>query len=218
MGSLGLRNLNEDMDKLIKSLESLGLLREEPVKEAFLHNDRREFVPSELKEFAYDDTALPIAGGQTISQPYTVAFMIELLAPFAGQKILDIGLGSGWTTGILARITGDGGKVYAMEINSELYEFGKANLEKFGYKNIQLFNRSGARGLPAYAPFDRILVSATASHVPEALKLQLAPGGRLVLPIGPVFGSSIFVVEKLRDGSFLEKSFPGFAFVPLDMK
>ncbi len=198
----------------MEKLQKEGVLLTPAIVQAFLANDRWAYVPSEFALEAYVDAPLPIGGGQTISQPYTVAFMMELLAPRAGQKILDVGFGSGWTTGILAQIVGTAGKVYGLEIQPHVYDLGKANLGKFAYPNIELYNQSGWEGLPEAAPFDRILVSAAASKVPEALKEQLRDRGTMVIPVGPGAFCTIKVLQKSGQ-KFAEQDYPGFAFVPL---
>ncbi len=194
-----------------------GVLKTPKIIEAFLATDRKFFVPPKAMETeAYLDAPQPIGEGQTISQPFTVAFMIELLAPLGGQKILDIGFGSGWTTAILAHIVGEEGKVYGLEIVPKIYEFGKNNLAKFDYKNITLLNQSGWDEVPEAPPFDRILVSAAVvEKIPQALQAELVIGGKMVIPVGPGFGCSIQLLEKTSDKELeLIKDYPGFAFVP----
>ena len=203
------------MNRLVKHLQKIGVLKTPWIIAAFLKNDRVLFVPINLKEDAYLDMPLPIGRNQTISQPYTVAFMMELLSPAPGQKILDIGFGSGWTTGILASIVGERGRVWGLEIDAEIYEFGRGNLLKSEYTNLKLLNQSGWDGLVDYAPFDRILVSAAApKRVPAALKEQLSLGGRLVIPVAGDFGQSIQVWRKIDKNKFEKADYPGFAFVP----
>ncbi len=204
------------MKALVDKLVQEGALKTQRIIEAFLANDRKFFVPQEFMDEAYADAPLPIGEGQTISQPYTVAFMLELLEPQEGQKILDIGFGSGWTTAILAHIAGRKGKVFGVEVVPEIYEFGQKNLAKFDYKNIKLYNRSGWEGLPSEAPFDRILVSAAAvEKVPQALKDELKLGGRMVIPVGPTFNCSVELLEKVSEDEVkLVADYSGFAFVP----
>jgi protein-L-isoaspartate(D-aspartate) O-methyltransferase len=203
------------MDELVKDLIAEGVLKTKRIIEAFLACDRKDFVPEELVADAYVDAPLPIGRGQTISQPYTVAFMIEFLDPKADQKILDIGFGSGWTAAILSQIVGRKGRVYALEIVPEVYEFGKANLQKLVYENVKLYNRSGWDGLPEESPFDRILVSAAAPEIPQELKKQLAVGGKMVIPVGSQFGCAINLLTKEAEDEFQIQEYPGFAFVPL---
>ncbi len=220
------------MKDLVEKLIREGVLKTPEIIAAFLQNDRKLFVPEDLAAEAYVDAPLPIGQGQTISQPYTVAFMIELLDPRPGQKILDIGFGSGWTSAILASIVGEEGRVYGFEIVAELYEFGAANLTKrfargqtqtkrrltrtsLEIDNIMLYNRSGWEGLPDEAPFDRILVSAAAPGIPESLKDQLAVGGRMVIPVGSQMYCTVKLLKKNAANDFEEQDYPGFAFVPL---
>jgi protein-L-isoaspartate(D-aspartate) O-methyltransferase len=205
-----MRELTED---LVKS----GYLKSERIIKTFEKTDRIDFVPDEMKPMAYENSALPIGYGQTISQPLTVAFMFELLDPKPGQKILDVGSGSGWTTAMLSAIAGIKGKVIALERIRELVEFGKNNAAKYNYikKGIAEFHLAGRElGFPQEAPYDRILVSAAALEIPDDLKRQLKIGGKMVIPVG----SSIFYVERKSEDEFSEKEYPGFAFVPLITK
>lgn len=167
------------MNKLINNLIKDGYLKSDLIIDAFSKISRIEFVPRELESQANVDIALPIGYGQTISQPLTVAFMLELLDPQRGQKILDIGSGSGWTAALLSEIVGETGKVIAIERIKELVEFGKKNIEKFSYikKGIaEVHYSDGSCGYPKESPYDRILVSASSPKVPEPLKDQLKMG------------------------------------------
>lgn len=204
-------------EDLILVLMREGYLKTSLIIEAFGAIDRKDFVPDEIKDEAYFDGALPIDYGQTISQPLVVAFMLELLAPEPGEKILDIGSGSGWTSTLLAYIVSKkpGGKVFAIERIPELKEFGEKNCAKYNFveKGIAAFSaEDGSKGLLKEAPFDRILAGASASRdIPDAWREELKIGGRIVAPIG----NSIFLFEKKSATEFEEKEFPGFAFVPL---
>lgn len=204
-----------DYQGLISELVQEKVLTDPKVIQAFLANDRQAFVPEDFVSEAYVDAPLAIGAEQTISQPWTVAFMIELLDPRPGQKILDVGFGSGWTTAILASLVGEQGKVYGLEIVPEVFELGQNNLRKFSYKNIELLLQSGWEGLPTKAPFDRILVSAVAPKVPEKLLEQLAIRGRMVIPVGESFSSTVKLIGKISPDKFSEEDYPGFAFVPL---
>jgi protein-L-isoaspartate(D-aspartate) O-methyltransferase len=202
------------MSKLVNDLIRKGYLKNDLIIDAFSEINRLEFVPEELESEAEADIALPIGYGQTISQPLTVAIMFELLDPSCGQKILDIGSGSGWTSALLAYIVGKQGKVIAMERSGELCEFGKNNADKYGYvkNNILEFHcADGSKGFPEEAPFDRILVSAAAEYVPNELKGQLKTGGKMVIPII----NSIWYLEKKGENEFEKEEYPGFSFVPL---
>ena len=199
---------------LINSLIQEEWLKSPRIIEAFRKIQRVDFLPEEIKNLAELNEALPIGFGQTISQPLVVAFMLELLAPQPGEKILDIGSGSGWTSALLGEIVGDGGRVIALEIIPELKEFGKKNTAKYNFiekKIVSFVSADGSKGLKKEAPFDKILASASAEKLPKAWKEQLKIRGRIVTPIG----SSIWLFIKKNETEFEEKEYPGFAFVPL---
>jgi protein-L-isoaspartate(D-aspartate) O-methyltransferase len=199
--------------ELVSYLKELKVLKNKEIIDAFLKIDRKDFVKEEYKDQSYFDAPLPTLMGQTISQPYVVAFMIELLEPKKGAKILDIGFGSGWTTSLLAEIVGENGKVYGIEIIPEVFEFGKNNIEKYNFIQkglVELFLKDGSKGLIEKAPFDRILVSAAAKKISENLIFQLNNGGILVIPDF----NGIWKFKKINDK--IEKEyFDGFVFVPL---
>jgi len=185
------------------------------LNKAFAQIKREDFVPPELKSIAGVDEALPIGEGQTISQPFTVRFMLEKLRPKAGDKILDIGSGSGWTCALSAHIVGAKGKIIGIEILPALAEFGKKNIAKYTYINkgiVEMICANGANGYKKEAPYDGILVSASLrdKQLPPAWKEQLKIGGRIVVPIQ----NSIWVFTKENEITFREKEYPGFVFVP----
>lgn len=200
---------------LIDSLIKQGWLKTERIIKAFRKIKRIDFLPDDMKNLAEVNEALPIGQSQTISQPLVVAFMIEQLQPQAGDKILDVGAGSGWTTSLLAEIVGDKGKVIALEIVPELKEFGENNVAKYNFieKNrVKFVLADGSKGYAIEAPFDKILCSASAQDkVPLAWQEQLKIGGRIVTPIG----SSIWLFLKQSAKEFEKIEYPGFAFVPL---
>jgi protein-L-isoaspartate(D-aspartate) O-methyltransferase len=201
------------MKNLVKELISSGYLKTPRLIEAFQKIDRKDFVPDEYKDKAYVNSALPIGHGQTISQPLTVAFMLELLRPEEGNRILEVGSGSGWQTALLASAVGDAGRVFAVELIPELCSWGKKNVLKYDFikKNVvKFFCFNASNGLPEEAPFDRIISAAAAEEVPRAWKEQLKTGGRLVLPIK----DAIHLFVKKSEDRFEERIFPGFAFVP----
>ena len=203
------------IDLLIKE----GWLKNPEIIKAFKKIKRKDFLPEDLKNLSELNQALPIGFDQTISQPLVVAFMLEKLNPKKGEKILDIGSGSGWTTALLSEIVGGKGKIIAIELIKELMEFGRSNVEKYGFvsKGIaSFFCADGSKGFKKEAPFDKILCSAAAQkEIPLSLKKQLKREGRIVIPIN----SSIWLfVKKFSAGgkdSFEEIEFPGFSFVPL---
>jgi len=197
--------------ELIKDLLNERVLQNPRVLRAFKEINRKDFVPADLKNMAYENHPLTLESGQTISQPYTVAFMLDLLEAGPGQKVLDVGFGSGWTTALLSKIVGSKGKIFGLELLPEIYNFGRNNLQKYKLKNIKLFLGSGWDGLPDFAPFERILVSASASKIPQALKDQLKVGGRLVMPLA----DKITVLDKIGEDNFKTKDHWGFVFVPL---
>jgi protein-L-isoaspartate(D-aspartate) O-methyltransferase len=202
------------MSKLVNGLIKRGYLKSDLVIDAFSEISRMEFVPRELELEAEEDVSLPIGFGQTISQPLVVAFMFELLEPQRGQKILDVGSGSGWTTALLSYIVGSSGEVIGLERIKELKEFGEQNADKYNFvkKGIaQFYDIDGSKGFPQEAPFDRILVSAVSFEIPLALKEQLKIGGKLVMPVR----NSIVYLEKRGEDDFYRQEFPGFYFVPL---
>lgn len=199
---------------LIDNLIAEGWLKTPRIIEAFRKIKRVDFLPKGMENLAELNEALPIGYGQTISQPLVVAFMMEQLEPKEGDKILDIGSGSGWTTALLGEIVGEQGKVIAIEIIPELMEFGKRNVEKYNFlkKGCVLFIcADGSKGYQKEAPFDKILASASAERLPVAWKEQLKIGGRIVTPIS----SSIWLFIKKSETDFQEVEYPGFAFVPL---
>ena len=185
--------MSSPKDLLIKKLIKNGYLKSAPIIEAFKEVDRRDFVLPEYEDLAYLDEALPIGYGQTISQPLTVAFMLELLAPEPGEKILDVGSGSGWTTALLAQIVGARGSVFGIEIIRALVDFGRKNLAKYELPQVSIFQAHAELGLPRKAPFDRILVSASSPSLPEELVKQLRVGGRMVA----VVLNSVVKVDKI---------------------
>lgn len=204
----------ESHEALVEHLIESGALKTPALIDAFYAIDRADFVRPESYHEAYGDYPLPIGGGGTISQPSTVAIMLELLAPARGDTILDVGSGSGWTTVLLAHVVGSKGKVWGVEIVPELITFGRKNLGKYDLPHAHIVAaREDALGLPEQGSFDNILVSAAAQEEPAELIEQLKPGGRLVIPID----NSVWKIDKRADGTIDRKELSGFVFVPLIM-
>lgn len=197
-------------NQMVDYLIDVGVLNSSRIIEAFRHVDRADFVADRGAMDIYEDYPLGIGNGQTISQPRTVAMMLEMLSPKEGEKILDIGSGSGWTTALLAYIAGESGSVTGVERVSELVRFGNSNIEKYKFKNVKILQAGDELGI-AGEKFDRILVSAAADELPHELIKQLKVGGKLVIPIQ----SSVFEIVKKEGGEFDASEHYGFAFVPL---
>ena len=174
---------------------------------------RHEFVRPADRRRAYEDNALPIEAGQTISQPFVVAFMTEAVRPQPGMKVLEIGTGSGYQAAVLAQI---GARVYSIEIVRSLADSARARLERLGYHGVEVRHGDGYIGWPEVAPFDAIILTAAPDSVPAALIRQLAPGGRLVAPIGPEGGvQRLVLVESDRAGRTSTRTLLPVRFVPM---
>lgn len=180
------------------------------IDEAFKVINRKDFILPQDIEYADEDRPLSIGYGQTNSQPSTVRKMLEWLDAQPGDRVLDIGSGSGWTSALLSHIVGPTGKVFAVEIIPELVKMGEENCRKLDIQNVEFFQAGDQMGLPPYAPFNRILVSAAARQMHEELHEQLAPNGKLVIPIQ----NTIFELTNTSHG-WQQHTHPGFAFVPL---
>jgi len=210
-------DLDKQNEELIKNLISRGALKTERIIEAFRKVKRHNFVPEKYLHVAYVDAPLPLeeSSRSTISQPYTVAVMVEALQPKEGEKILDVGTGSGWQTCLLSYCVGEKGKIVTMEINEQIYNFARKNIEKFNFKNIIQILGDGSKGHKNEAPYDKIIITAAARKLPENLKKQLKVGGRIVVPIGGTFEQQMIILDKISENKFKERSIGYFIFVPL---
>ncbi|MBI4117456.1 MAG: protein-L-isoaspartate O-methyltransferase [Parcubacteria group bacterium] len=197
--------------ELVEKLISDKTLQTRWIIKAFRAVDRKDFVFPEDKGRAYEDWPLSIGYGATISQPTTVAVMLEKLQAGPGNRILEIGTGSGYLTALLAWITGKRGKVFSIEYIPELKGLAEFNLGKYNFRNAGLFVGDGKAGLEDYAPFDRIISSASGNEIPENWKNQLKTGGRIVAPVG----ENLVVLDKASKRRFKETEYRGFIFVPL---
>jgi protein-L-isoaspartate(D-aspartate) O-methyltransferase len=205
----------EKNEGLIKWMKGTGALKSGALERALRAVPRHNFVPKRSEEQAYIDEPLPIGEGQTISQPSTVAAMTEALDVRPGQKILEVGTGSGWQAALLAKMAGKEGFVWTVERLNGLAETARRNLENAAIKNVKVRVGDGSLGLKEGAPYDRIIVTAACPDIPRPLVEQLKVGGKMVLPIGDLYTQEMVLVEKVREGSITRKSLGGFRFVPL---
>ena len=188
-------------------------IRDTAVIDAMLAVPRHEFVLPEYRGAAYEDRPLPINAGQTISQPYVVAFMTEVLQLGPEDTVLEVGTGSGYQAAVLATIAAE---VYTVEIIDTLAISAAARLSRLGYVNVTVVAEDGYYGLAGEAPFDAIIVTAAAGHVPPPLVEQLKPGGRMIIPVGPVYSVQVLILlEKALDGSISTRQLLPVRFVPM---
>lgn len=183
-----------------------------PVRQALLTVPRHAFVPDALQDAAYDDGPLPIGEGQTISQPYIVAIMTELLALRPEYRVLEIGTGSGYQTAVLAQLAKE---VYSIEIVAALAKRAAQRLKFLGYGNIQTRSGDGYHGWPEAAPFDAIIITAATAVIPPPLLEQLKPGGRLIVPLDAGFDQELMLYHKTADGRIEQRKLLPVAFVPM---
>lgn len=195
-----------------RQIESRGIT-DPKILEAFRSVPREQFLPAEYADLAYGDHPLPIEAGQTISQPYIVALMIKAAEIKPGDTVLEIGAGSGYAAAVMSRIAGS---VVAIERQHDLVEIASGRIRRLGYDNVRIIEGDGTRGCPEEAPFDAILAAASGSHVPDTLIEQLAPGGRIVMPVGePGWVQKLVKVTKGPGGKLIKEDLGGVRFVPL---
>ena len=198
---------------LVDTLKREGYIRSEHVKDAFLRIPREDFLPPQQRPYAYADTPLQIGHGQTISAPHMVAIMCEALDLHEGQKILEIGTGSGYHAAIIAAIIGNTGHVYTIERFAHLANIAVDNLQKANITNVTVHTGDGSKGLPAFQPYDRISVTAAAPAIPPPLIEELKEDGKLLVPVGNIY-CDLIRVEK-HQGTTQSTSLGGCMFVPL---
>lgn len=211
--SFGILDSMRNQQALVDFLVQDGVLKTPAIIEAFRAIDRADFVPNHLRTEAYVNAPLPIGGGQTISQPWTVAFMLELLEPKRSQNILDVGSGSGWQTALLAQIVGGKGHVTALDVVPELCQKSMVSLDRYQFIQrgiVEVHCQDAHSGFAARAPYDRIIGAAMLEELPQAWVDQLQPNGLMVAPMS----GSVWRWHKDIDGKLSAEEFPGFAFVP----
>ncbi len=202
-----------EKEELIKKLIDDGYLRSRKVIEAMRKVPREIFIPEGQRKYAYYDTPLEIGYSQTISAPHMVAIMLEALEIEEDSKILEIGTGTGYHAALAATIAKNG-IVYTVERIEKLADIARENFKKLGIKNVVVINGDGSAGLPEYAPYDRIYATCSSPGIPPELIEQLEQGGKLLLPVGRIYGRLI-LIEKRKDGRIIKKDLGGCAFVPM---
>jgi len=208
-------NLQEKNKAMVESLIALGCLKNPRIIDAFLKTPRHIFVPKKNLNFAYYDIALPSLKKQTISQPYTVANMLEALSPDIGDNILDIGSGTGWTTCILSRIVGKRGYVTGLEIEPELVNFSKKNIKKLGIKNVEIILSDGKGGYNKNSPYDCVLINAGCDNIPKPVIEQTKRAGRIVAPINVNDHQELTLFQKISDEELTRTNLGKYIFIRL---
>jgi protein-L-isoaspartate(D-aspartate) O-methyltransferase len=194
-----------------EQIEARGI-KAPSVLKAMRETPRHEFVPRAGRPLAYDDRPLPIGWGQTISQPYIVAYMTEALALTGKEKVLEVGTGSGYQAAVLAQTAAE---VYTIEIVEELKDEAEARLARLGYDNVRVMHGDGYHGWPEAAPFDGIIVTAAADHIPPPLIRQLKIGGRMIIPVGPAWAVQTLILGVRDEKGFQREGLFPVRFVPL---
>lgn len=203
--------MEEEQLKMIQAqLEPRGIA-DQAVLDAMATVPRHLFVPNELRPYAYEDRALPLTEGQTISQPFIVALMAQTLTLHGTERVLEIGTGSGYAAAVLSLLAAE---VYSIERSRLLADTARLRLQDLGYAKVQVFCGDGTNGLPKYKPYDAISVAAASPWVPQALREQLAENGRLIIPVGGI-GEQLLLLMTKREGGFSTEKFGGVRFVPL---
>jgi protein-L-isoaspartate(D-aspartate) O-methyltransferase len=197
--------------QLVDVIRNKGI-SDERVLQAILEIPRHYFIDSAFDQIAYEDRAFPIAEGQTISQPYTVAYQTQLLEVKSHEKVLEVGTGSGYQAAVLALM---GAQIYSIERQKQLYDHNKEFAYLRNFPSIRYFYGDGYQGLPTYAPFDKIIVTAAAPAIPDKLLEQLKPGGKMVIPVGEGKVQQMLRIHKDPFGGIHEEIFDDFSFVPM---
>ncbi|MBW2980903.1 protein-L-isoaspartate(D-aspartate) O-methyltransferase [Candidatus Woesearchaeota archaeon] len=207
----------DDKESLIAYWQKSGLIKDKRLLESFRDVPREKFIPEGFLGEAYGDYPLPIGDGQTISQPTTVMIMTQALELKQGDKVLEVGAGSGYQAAIIAKMVGKKGKVITTEIVPSLVKFAKDNLKKIGIKNVKIVGWDGSQGYEKEAPYNKIIVTAACPSIPKPLIEQLKDNGIIIAPVGATFGQRMIKGIK-RKGALEKKSLGSFMFVPLKGK
>jgi len=202
-------------ERLIEHLISLGALKTPRIIEAFKKTPRHLFVRKDYLSHAYDDIPLPTFNGQTISQPFTIAIMTEALDPKPGNKILEVGSGSGYQAALLARCIGSKGRVITVELEAKLVEFAKKNLKKAKIKNVKIVKWDGKKGYEKESPYDRCIITAACPKIPKPIFNQTKVGGKIVAPVNDLWGQKMLLLERVSEKEFRTENLGSFIFVPL---
>jgi len=210
-GSTSVADFPAQRERMVEEQIVMRGVVEESVLAAMRKVPREEFVPEELRAASYDDRPLPIGYDQTISQPFIVAFMTQQLRPQSGDRVLEIGTGSGYQAAILAELVAE---VYSVEIIEPLAKTAETTLQRLGYKNVHVKAGDGYKGWPEHAPFDCVIVTCAPDHVPKPLVEQLKEGGRMIIPVGSLGEQDLYLVEK-ENGELRQRAVSPVRFVPM---
>ncbi|PIY59791.1 protein-L-isoaspartate O-methyltransferase [Candidatus Woesearchaeota archaeon CG_4_10_14_0_8_um_filter_47_5] len=205
---------NREKEALISSWQSRGIITDQRIIDAFRAIPREHFMSKHYKEYAYDDTAYPLFSGSTISQPTTVLLMTQWLKPEKGQKILEIGTGSGYQAALLSLLVGPRGTIFTAEIIPELARYAREKIKALGLSNITLLQADAGTGYESRAPYDRIIITAACPKIPSPLIDQLKTGGILVAPVGEIGIQTMMRLTKRKEG-YTKEHLGSFAFVPM---
>lgn len=200
-----------DRERMVRTQIEMRGIKDQATLSSMKKVQRHLFVPKDLRDDAYDDRPLPIGYGQTISQPFIVAYMTEIIRPNKNSKMLEIGTGSGYQAALLAEIISD---VYTIEIIPELSNSSEKRLKELSYKNVYVKNADGYYGWKEHAPFDAIIVTAASEYIPPPLIEQLKDGGRMIIPVGSPFQTQMLMLVEKKDGKVTTKSLMPVMFVP----
>lgn len=210
-----MEELEKEKKEVISHLEATGKLKSPEIKRAMLTVKRELFVLPEYRKDAWLDTPLPIVGTSTISAPHMYAIMLEAVKLKPGEKVLEVGSGSGYGAALMKEIVGENGKVITVEIDREVAEFAKNNLKKAGYKDVKVVCGDGSKGYKKEAPYDAIIVTAAAPEIPKALIEQLKIGGRLISPVGGISGGQDLILIKKTEEGIKKENLGPVIFLPL---